>query len=1502
MKSKTTPPACFTNAMKTMKNQTPPPQILLPPATGPGRAWPAQIILILAAAAMLVFAQLAGATSYTWNVTSGNWSTPASWTPATGTGGPLATDTVVFGIKNNSSSASTVNNVVDAGFAGTISSLTYNSTNPAGYNVTQIGLGQTLTVTNTLSVGLQNGVMLISQAYLTGGGTLVATVTNFTVQSYGSASGANSSGNLNLAGLSTFIFNNTNTTMSIADVNSFTRAGGNLTLASQSNNISAATINVATSASAQAGPLSTLTLGAGTNIINAKAINLANNKGSATLSFAAPGGGLRVRGASGADTDRATITIGNRNQTGTGTCLGTAALSGGRVDIKAGTLTLGANPNTGTPGAAGTFGNGVLQFDNGIVDATTILMGASATVNLGSANGTLTVGTNGTLIVGTGGLSLLNQGYAEGASWYCSGTLNISNGTVLCNGSITVTTNAGGTGNSTINFINGGLLNLASGACVGSLAQPVNNFNLIENAILQFGLPSAVQTNIVVNTLTWPNNDSLLTINIGALPANTAFGTVFPLIQFNSMSGGAFTAPNLILPPGVTGTLTIAPSGNLIVLTITGGVGPGTGGINQLVSPGFELAPGGAGWTAAGNASLVTTGAVAYLHSGACADGQTKLVVSHSGTNVAKLAGANLATGSTNFWSQTVATVPGSTFSSGAFTYVSHEDLMSGKNSFYYQVDFLGSNQVLLASFQSYIVTNLVCGETTPFPLDAWVFLPVTNQLQVTGGVSTGVVVSNVPSGILTAPPQTASVRFGAVFLQQGLPDNADSGSVYFDDANLGLTGGPLPGTNLVATPNLIAFCTNTALSCSVTSTVTTISSVQVIVKSTTLGGITTNTVTNTVGSPFLTVTGLGTPSASLSYALTTNLLYPSIIVRWTDANGVTVSTTNMLDTLVPTLVVEAADYNFSNGQFLDTPPDGGLALYAGQTGGSTVDYNKGTRTATSSYYRPSDPVIIQAAAPGSGTPPTSTEQKFINAAADGDTTDVELEVGYNSVGDWLNYSRTFGPGGSAPAGTYNVWCYLATSGTGVQATFSQVTSDPTQGSQTTTVLGNFGTAAFTDNGYNNFRYVPLVDQFGNILSLTISNGVQTFKSTVVGNPNLGFYLFVPVAPIYTPVFPYVSPNGLVPFESTGEFTFTVGPAQGAPITTNGISLSLNGEPVTSGLTFTKLLNGEWTVSCAIQSNTVYNAVISVTNTAGEASTITPSFDTFSQSNYMWEAEDYDFQGGQFIDNPVPSYDPTAGGGLMETNSYAIVPGDNFANTAIVGVDDNYAFVSGETEVYRPLDTVGTAVATDFIRQKFYDATNFFQDVNITDVYLGWWNAGFWVNYTRTFPTNNFYIYGRLAGGAGAFSGTTLAVVTSGAGTTTQTTNIQGSFADPNAAGWQAWHWVPLLDANGHMAVVPLGGVETLQLKSGGNLNANYYMLVPAPLTGVPLTVSLNGGQPEISFPTAPGHDYTLQYKNNLTDATWSTLNSIAGNGDTESLTDTTTTGVAQRFYRVEIQ
>jgi len=140
-------------------------------------------------------------------------------------------------------------------------------------------------------------------------------------------------------------------------------------------------------------------------------------------------------------------------------------------------------------------------------------------------------------------------------------------------------------------------------------------------------------------------------------------------------------------------------------------------------------------------------------------------------------------------------------------------------------------------------------------------------------------------------------------------------------------------------------------------------------------------------------------------------------------------------------------------------------------------------------------------------------------------------------------------------------------------------------------------------------------------------------------------------------------------------------------------------------------------------------------------------------------------------------------------------------------------------------------------------------------------------------------------------------VVTSGLGTAIQTSNVLGTFADPNAAGWQAWHWIPLLDSNGNTVVTKLGGKTTLKVTSGNNINSEFFMLTPA-TPPVILSATVSGGQINISIPTANGYTYTLLYSATLPATSWTPVGSpITGDGNTHVISQSASGPTG--YYRV---
>jgi hypothetical protein len=642
-----------------------------------------------------------------------------------------------------------------------------------------------------------------------------------------------------------------------------------------------------------------------------------------------------------------------------------------------------------------------------------------------------------------------------------------------------------------------------------------------------------------------------------------------------------------------------------------------------------------------------------------------------------------------------------------------------------------------------------------------------------------------------------------------------------------------------------------------------------------------------------LVFVGAGTENVSVAY---TNLLLNqnySGEISVTNQAGSVITASVLLDTFSSNYFTwEAEDFDFSSGQFINDPvlSTNSLDSYYNTVGVSNVDeYVPNFSDTQPHLWRTNDEVSIALA----GDTPRA---QFVAAGIP------DYLVGYFDPSNWVNYTRTF------PAGTYNIYARLANGNGGLaNCDLAEVTVGQGTADQTLTPLGIF---QFTARGWNSFNFVPLTDAYGNLLAVTL-NGKTTFRVTsgeVGGGVNMNFFMLAPGTNT-PPAIGNIYPDGSQPFQNTNVLAFTVTSAL-STVSKNNVQVTLNGNNVSSQLVFSGS-STDWAITLPLPQQELYNVIITATDAAGHANTYSESFDTFSQSNLMVEADEYDFNGGQFIDNPIETATNS-----VATNSYFPWPDyvDFSAdNVAVYGVDYTTANTNaGETYIYRYDQSSGTQVTSDFLRNKFINSG---QDDNAepaetngqvnTDCNIGWWNTGTWLNYTRTFPTNNYFIYGRLAGGV-PYTGTTLSLVTGGWGTTEQITQLLGSFSDPNASGFQTWHWVPLING-GTNVVVSLAGTNTLKATAGpgssaGNVNSHFFIFVPlvSTLPGFPLSVSTSAGTISIQFQTAEGNSYTVQYTDSLNPADWQTLTTITGDGTVKTATDTTSQ--SRRFYRVEAQ
>jgi hypothetical protein len=106
---------------------------------------------------------------------------------------------------------------------------------------------------------------------------------------------------------------------------------------------------------------------------------------------------------------------------------------------------------------------------------------------------------------------------------------------------------------------------------------------------------------------------------------------------------------------------------------------------------------------------------------------------------------------------------------------------------------------------------------------------------------------------------------------------------------------------------------------------------------------------------------------------------------------------------------------------------------------------------------------------------------------------------------------------------------------------------------------------------------------------------------------------------------------------------------------------------------------------------------------------------------------------------------------------------------------------------------------------------------------------------------------------------------------------------------------VPLEDSNGQLVTLVLGGQSTLRLTDGG-ANLNFLVLTPA----VSLQGAVIGGNLDLQFGTETGFHYTVLYKSQLSDAIWTVLSTVVGDGTVKTIADPVTAG-AGRFYKLEV-
>ena len=793
---------------------------------------------------------------------------------------------------------------------------------------------------------------------------------------------------------------------------------------------------------------------------------------------------------------------------------------------------------------------------------------------------------------------------------------------------------------------------------------------------------------------------------------------------------------------------------------------------------------------------------------------------------------------------QTFGSAPTSVYQANAWmTSSAGDEVPSASDISWVQVEFLDANSNLLSLYKS-TPYNINDGVTT------WFEFQVTNACDITQPVPTGdpyfttYAVTGAVSQ-LVAPTGTVRVRYRLCdYFNVG-----DGGSLYFDDAAFQLVSGPPPPVISDLNPqNEIFVPPSSGLSFNATSP----------------NGLTINnsgiqvTLNGSNVSSSLVISGTASSKNVTYNNLQSNATYNATITV-TDTSGLQSSVNSFFETTwvgVPayTYLWEAEDFDFSGGMFINDPDlcnEAGTDTncYFGQVGENNVD-EFSTGTPPAQFYR--------GASDGIGVQPSGDYSRPNLTTADR----VDYCINPFNSTEWVNYTRNW------PASTNWIIGRFANGGTAGGDSLSLIT--PTS----TNLLGNFEVS--TTPSWSTFGFFYLISTDGVNRAAVVLNGKETLQLTAgyngVANALPTFFMIVPGVtdlPILTGLYP----DGNHPFESTNTLSFTVTTA-GATFPTNGIQVILDGINVSSDLII-KGSSSSNNVVYPLATNEAYSVTITATNSLGHGIAVSYQFDTFNPNNYIFQAEDYDFNGGQFVLSA--NYQPDC------YQSYS----------SVTNVDYHHTYVGEPSDVY-PYRQDGIPQALTADTSDFYGP--FASDQFAFDYNLNWYGGGDWVNYTRDYPPGAYNVFARTAG-VGSYS-MNFGRVTRGWGTTNQAVQPLGQFSS-SGSDESTFSWVPLTDSGG---VAPVtvnvnGPTNTFQvLTPTGNCYPNYFMLVPA--SPVHMSATRSGANVNISFAAQTGSIYRLFYRTNLTSGSWTLLNTVLGNAPVQSVTDPAPADRV-RFYKV---
>lgn len=456
------------------------------------------------------------------------------------------------------------------GFNQTIGSLTSSTNSTTATNQILVAAGKTLTINGAVTLGV-NAATSTTLVTATGGGSVVVNNSGGTFQVGGATGGTNANtATVDFSGLANFTASlGTTGTFRVGDVTTGTTAAPSTMKLATSNVITAGSIRIGDSS----GPSSvdTLTLGSGTNSLNADLINIGSAgtgiRSSGLVNFAPSDttGTVTIRAADG--TSGSTLNMVNTTGSTAGNIDSTINLAGHTADLKFTAVNMAVrSTNTGAASAT-------LTFDQGSMEITALALASRTGAGTGSANGVVNLGDSA----------------APG-----SPTTNIGSMTMAVN------TSAGGPVTADFNVTGGnvniGAINMANAVASRTATATIDltgGTTTVTGNITRTGGAGTESATVTVDGGTLDMSGNSIGTSTAAVSLVAASGKLKNLGELNG--GGAFAKTT-------TGTLTLEGvntySGNTTVsagtLVVNNSSGSGTGSGSVTVDVGTTLAGNGA--------------------------------------------------------------------------------------------------------------------------------------------------------------------------------------------------------------------------------------------------------------------------------------------------------------------------------------------------------------------------------------------------------------------------------------------------------------------------------------------------------------------------------------------------------------------------------------------------------------------------------------------------------------------------------------------------------------------------------------------------------------------------------------------------------------------------------------------------------------------------------------------------------------------------------------------